>query len=84
MQRLDRSFLVVLLLLCSLSSSVASARSLAQAGEVLCGPHCAVIDADGSDPTARPFFLQALLNESISEIVLTAPRYQVCLKQPAY
>jgi hypothetical protein len=76
MQGLDRNSLVALLLLCSLSSSVARAQGLAQAGEQ-CGPHCAVIETDGTHATASPFFLQAVLNDSITEIVLSSPRYQV-------
>uniref|UniRef100_A0A383WP55 Protein kinase domain-containing protein n=1 Tax=Tetradesmus obliquus TaxID=3088 RepID=A0A383WP55_TETOB len=69
---------IALLLLCSLSSSrVARAQSLVQQGNDQCGPHCAVILTDGSDATAPPYFQQAVMNDSITEIVLAAPRYQL-------
>lgn len=76
MQRLDISCLVALLLLGSLSSSVPRAQGLAQAEETPCGPNCAVISGDGSDSASPPYFLQALQNDSITEIRLTGPRYQ--------
>jgi hypothetical protein len=76
MQGLDRRLLVALLLLCSLSSSLPKVQGIAQAVKTECGPNCALISTDGTDPTAPPFFLMAVLNDSISDIVLTAPRYQ--------
>jgi hypothetical protein len=76
---LDRRLLVALLLLCSLSSSLHKVQGIAQAEEAGCGPSCALISTDGTDPTAPPFFLMAVMNDSISEIVLTAPRYQASL-----
>ncbi|KAF6251428.1 hypothetical protein COO60DRAFT_620396 [Scenedesmus sp. NREL 46B-D3] len=77
MQRLDISCLVALLLLGSLSSSVPRAQGLAQAEETPCGPNCAVISGDGTDSASPPYFLQALQNDSITEIRLTGPRYQL-------
>jgi hypothetical protein len=75
MQGLGRCLLVALLLLCSLSSSLPKVQGIAEE-EKSCGPNCALITTDGTDSTAPPFFLQALQNDSINEIVLTAPRYQ--------
>lgn len=74
-----RRLVIALLLLCSLSSRVARAQSLVQQRNDQCGPHCAVILTDGSDATAPPYFQQAVMNDSITEIVLAAPRYQVCV-----
>eukprot|EP00882_Tetradesmus_deserticola_P013577 GHRQ01014414.1.p1 GENE.GHRQ01014414.1~~GHRQ01014414.1.p1 ORF type:complete len:380 (+),score=89.24 GHRQ01014414.1:383-1522(+) len=77
MQRIDRSCLVALVLLCSLSSSVPTAQGLAQAGPLQCGSNCTVINGCGSDPSSTPYFLQALQNESIQEIHLNCSRYQL-------